>query len=170
VSRVNDYPGDELVPDANAVFDRRAIVRAAPEEIWPWLVQLGKHRAGWYLPRGAERFVPPGRRASRAILPEHQALAVGDRIPDYGGRHDWLEATRIEPPLMLVYRTERRGTPFSWALLMTPLDPASTVLHLRFRARLRGRGARRRAVVVLGGAVDAATGELMIRGLRERVE
>jgi hypothetical protein len=169
VSGAGAYPGDELVPDATIVFDRRAIVSADPVRIWPWLIQLGKRRAGWYLPRAIERFLPRGRRAARTLLPEHQRLGVGDRVPDYGGRREWLEVARIDPPLTLVYRTERRRTPFSWALLLTPLDADTTVLHLRFRGRLRSGGPLRRAIVLLGDVADRTTGALMIRGLRERL-
>lgn len=162
-------PGDELMADANMVFDRRRGIAAPADEVWPWLVQLGKDRAGWYLPRGVERLLPPGRRATRAILHEHQRLAVADRVPDYGGRDAWLEVAQIDPARALVYRTERRGTPFSWALLLAP-TAAGSELHLRFRARLRSRGVRRHVITVLGDLADAATVELMIRGLRERVE
>lgn len=164
------YAGDELVPDATIVFDRRAVIESDPEQIWPWLAQLGKQRAGWYLPHHVERIVPRGRRAARSILPEHQDLAVGDRVPDYGGRDAWLEIALIEPPLALVYRTERRGTPFSWALRLTPLGPDRTVLHLRFRACLRSDGTRRRAITLFGDLADWGTCVLMIRGLRERLK
>lgn len=163
-------PGDELVADANMIFDRRWLIAAPPEQIWPWLVQLGKQRAGWYLPRRLEEIIPRGRRASRAILSEHQDLEVGRRIPDYGGRRAWLEVAHIEPPLALVYRTERRGTPFSWALLLTPRAPSSTDLHLRFRACLKSSGPRRRAIGFLGDVADGVTTALMIRGLRERLQ
>jgi hypothetical protein len=44
-------PGDELVPDAQVVMDRAFELPAPPYEVWPWFAQLGKNRAGWYLPR-----------------------------------------------------------------------------------------------------------------------
>ena len=49
-------PGDDLV-DANVVMDRATTLPGTAEDVWPWLVQLGKGRAGWYLPRRAERLV-----------------------------------------------------------------------------------------------------------------
>jgi len=161
------HPGDALVPDANMVFDRRRPIGAPTDEVWPWLVQLGKRRAGWYLPHGVERLLPPRRRATRALMSEFQHLKRGDRIPDYGGRDAWLEVAEIDPPRALVYRTERHGTRFSWALLLTPTDSGSE-LHLRFRARLRSRGVRRRVLTALGDLADSASVELMVRGLRER--
>ena len=44
-------PGDDLVPRADVVMDRAFDLPAPPEVVWPWFVQLGKKRAGWYLPR-----------------------------------------------------------------------------------------------------------------------
>jgi hypothetical protein len=162
-------PGDELIPDATMVFDRVSVIDAAPAEIWPWLMQLGKRRAGWYLPRSVERLLPPGRRAARRIDPRWQTLAVGDRIPDYGGRDEYLEVARIEPGRALVYRSERGGAPFTWALLLEPQGPGATHLRLRFRGRLRSTGWRRRAIVTGGDLLDWATGALLLAGLRERV-
>ena len=40
------------------MMDRAFTVPAPPAAVWPWLVQLGKKRAGWYLPGRAEGFVP----------------------------------------------------------------------------------------------------------------
>ncbi|GAA1929916.1 hypothetical protein [Nocardioides hwasunensis] len=57
----HELPGDDLVT-ADVVMDRGFDLAAPPHDVWPWLVQLGKRRAGWYLPRSVERFVPPSRR------------------------------------------------------------------------------------------------------------
>ena len=151
------------------VFDRVAVIHASSAEIWPWLLQLGKRRAGWYLPAPLERLLPAGRRAARRVDPRWQALSVGDHIPDYGGRDEYLEVARIEPGRALVYRSERRGAPFTWALLLEPRGPGETELRLRFRGRLRSSGWRRRALVTGGDFFDRAAGALMLAGLRERV-
>lgn len=163
------HPGDELIPDANMVFDRRRDIAATPEAIWPWLAQLGKRRAGWYLPRSVERFLPSRRRALRQVAPRYQQLRVGDAIPDYGGRNATLEVAGVEPPYRLVYRDERRGAPFSWAITLTAVTDDVTRVHLRFRGRIRSTGFRRRAIVGVAELVDGVTGELMLRGIAERV-
>jgi hypothetical protein len=162
-------PGDDLIPDADMVFDRVAIIEAGGAEVWPWLMQLGKRRAGWYLPGRLERLLPPGRRAARRVDPRWQVLSVGERIPDYGGSDEYLEVARIDPGRALIYRSERKGAQFTWALLLEPHGPNATALRLRFRGRLRSTGWRRRAIVTAGGFFDWATGALMLAGLRERV-
>ncbi|QZY29106.1 SRPBCC family protein [Nocardioides coralli] len=157
--------GDDLVPEADVVMDRAFTVPAPPDQVWPWLVQLGKDRAGWYLPRPVERFVPRSRRALRRVEPRWQGLAVGDVIPDYGGREEWFRAEVVDPPTVLVYSSRRGRTDVSWAISLTPSD-GGTRVHLRLRlAPVRHRFLARTA----GGLVDLLTIAGMAAGLRERV-
>ena len=59
-------------------IDTRTIeVDAAPEDVWPWLVQMGYGRAGWY---SYDQMDQKGRSADE-IVPEWQGLAVGDTMP-----------------------------------------------------------------------------------------
>jgi hypothetical protein len=58
-------PGDGLVEPTDVVMDRAFTVEAPRDEVWPWLVQLGKGRAGWYLPGAIKRFLPSSRHAAR---------------------------------------------------------------------------------------------------------
>ena len=161
-------PGDELIPDAPLSWDRQTLLEAPPEQVWPWLLQLGKGRAGWYLPARAERLVPDPRRALRRIDPAYQSVAVGDRVPDYGPG-GWFEARVVEAPHTLVWWTRRpRDLQFSWALILVAQAPGSL---LRVRIRMNRRlGDRLRPVLETGGGLaDRAFIELMFAGLRERV-
>jgi hypothetical protein len=89
-----DRPGDALVEPADVVMDRAFSVEAPPEAVWPWLVQLGKGRAGWYLPCAIERFLPRSRRATWSLNPAWLLLEAGDVIPDYGGRNETFQVAR----------------------------------------------------------------------------
>ena len=42
------YPGDELVPDPDGGATMATVLPAPPEGVWPWLVQIGDDRGGWY--------------------------------------------------------------------------------------------------------------------------
>ena len=171
-------PGDRVLPRADPVMDRHLDLAGPVEVVWPWLEQLGKDRAGWYLPRAVERFLPPGRRASRRVEDRWLGLAVGDTVPDWGPGHPVFEVLEIEPPHHLVYWSERprrpgrRGVPrppvrMTWALVLSPGAPGRSHLHLRRRLDL-GRPAGPVATYG-GGALDLVTVRLLGRGLNERL-
>jgi len=164
--------GDEVIPDAGLVFDRAATFAASPHEVWPWVVQLGKKRAGWYMPSRLEPWIvwSKERRAATHIDERWQHLEVGDRVPDYGGKNEWFEVSEFEPPHTLVYRSERNAGSFSWALVLSEVAPGRTRLHARFRGTLTSTGIKRRAIETLGDLFDSVTVEVMFAGLRERVE
>lgn len=164
--------GDEVVPDADVVMDRAFTLDAAPQAVWPWLVQLGKRRAGWYLPRSVERLVPPNHRAVRTINLAWQQLRAGDVIPDYGGRHETFEAVIVHRPHVLVYRSLRGGVNVSWSMTLTartglgPAGPDATRVHLRLRL---GPVRRKWLAESAGELVDVLTIAGLAAGLRERL-
>lgn len=166
--------GDDIVADADVVMDRAFTVESSPAEVWPWLVQLGKRRAGWYLPRSLERFVPPSRRAARVVNPAFQHLQVGDFIADYGGKEATFEVAVLSPPAALVYRSRRGQTKVSWSITLTSEPEQGSVgessgrtrIHLRLRL---GPVRRQRLAETAGDLVDLLTIAGMAAGLRERL-
>ena len=158
-------PGDELV-SADVTMDRAFTLDASPPTVWPWLVQIGKERAGWYLPRTVERFVPRRRRAARRLDPRFASLEVGQTIADWGGRDATLTVAQIEPPQALVFTSRRGRTSFSWALVLSDLGDDRTHVHSRVRI---GPVRRRRLAEYGGGLFDAATIAGLANGLRERL-
>jgi hypothetical protein len=163
-------PGDEVVPRADVVMDRGFDLPAPPEQAWPWLVQLGKRRAGWYLPRAVERLVPPSRRAARRVLPQWQRLAVGDVVPDWGGADATFEVLEIAPEQHLVYGSTRGRTRLTWAIVLTPQSTEAHVRGTRVHLRLRLAPVRRvRLAESVGGLVDALTVAGLAAGLAERL-
>lgn len=164
--------GDGLVPAPDVVMDRAFDLPAAPEAVWPWMLQLGKERSGWYLPRWAERLVPPGRRALRHIDPGLLDLRAGDVIADWGGPGASFEIVGIDPPRALVHRSRRGTVSISWAIVLRPVPapvPAAG-LSTRVHLRLRLAGVRRRRLVETGGGLfDLLTIAGLAAGLRERL-
>jgi hypothetical protein len=159
-------PGDDLVA-ADVVMDRGFDLPAPPQEVWPWLVQLGKRRAGWYLPASVERLVPRSRRALRHLEPRLLALAVGDVIPDWGGSDATFTVAALEPPHVLLHTSRRGRTDLTWCLRLTPVEATGgTRVHLRLRL---GPVRHRRLAASVGGLFDAVTIVGLAAGLRERV-
>ncbi len=162
-------PGDGLVSPADVVMDRAFTLSAPPEAVWPWLAQLGKRRAGWYLPRSIERFLPAGMRAAREIHPEWQQLKVGDIIPDYGGKHATFHVAQIQAPQSIVYTSQRGKVSLTWSITLQPL-PADLPARTRVFLRLRMAPVRWKWLADSGGDFfDALTVAGMAAGLRERL-
>ncbi len=165
--RAQPRPGDELV-DAKVVMDRGFTVPGAPERVWPWLAQLGKGRAGWYLPRSIERFIPPSHRAARAVEPRWQQLSVGDVVPDYGGAAATFEVAEIAPAHTLVYRSQRGRMHISWAITLQPI--AGPAPRTRVLLRLRLAPVRRPWLARVGELIDVITIAGLAAGLHERLD
>lgn len=164
-------PGDNLVEPAEpadpaeVVMDRAFSLAAPPAEVWPWLVQLGKKRAGWYLPRSIERLVPPGRRGLWHLEPAYLRHEVGDVIPDWGGKDATFTLAAIEPGRLILYTSTRGRTDLTWSVNLAPAGPGSRV-HLRLRlAPVK----HRRVAVSVGGFFDLVTVAGLAGGLAERL-
>lgn len=69
--------GDELLSDAQFVSTRSITIAAPPEHVWPWLVQVGGGRAGFYSNDLIDNL---GRPSANTIVPELQHLEVGQWI------------------------------------------------------------------------------------------
>lgn len=122
-------PGDELdSPYGYRRISTRAITIDAPaEEIWPWLVQMGSGRAGFYTHEWVERLLfityADGHSATR-IHPEWQELHVGDRVPY--SRFNTVEVRMVDRPHCLIAG--------EW-LVLEPLEGGT---RTRLIARTRG--------------------------------
>jgi hypothetical protein len=119
-------PGDDATPDPRVQSTRAITIDATREQVWPWIVQMGFERAGFYSHEWVERLLADpryveGHNATR-IHPELQDLKVGDLIPYgvgvYARVHD------IEPLSHLVAAE-------AWVLRPLPRD--RTRLMVRYR-------------------------------------
>lgn len=73
-------PGDDLVPNARYVTTHAVTIEAPAEHVWPWLVQIGQGRGGFYTYDALENLFRLGIHSADRILPEFQNLQVGDII------------------------------------------------------------------------------------------
>ncbi|MEV6305270.1 SRPBCC family protein [Actinoplanes sp. NPDC051861] len=74
-------PGDELLAEPSLQTTRAITVEAAPESVWPWLVQMGSGRGGAYTYDWIENLFGLNMHSANEILPEFQDLAAGDLLP-----------------------------------------------------------------------------------------
>jgi hypothetical protein len=128
-------PGDEIVARPTFNATRAVTVEAPPSMIWPWIVQIGFGRAGWYTYDLLDNF---GRPSAEHIIPELQQIRAGDVIPIYQGRGApegvWLKVKAVETERWLLWWDDKtQGTTWAWALY--PVDKQQTRLLTRVRMR-----------------------------------
>jgi hypothetical protein len=73
-------PGDELLPEAAEIANRAVTIQAAPEQIYPWLLQLGADKAGMYSYTLLENLIACPQTNADRLHPEWQDLKVGDPV------------------------------------------------------------------------------------------
>lgn len=182
-----ELPGDEVVPDVMLQATRAATIEAPVEDVWPWLVQMGHGRAGWY---SIDRWDNAGQRSATRIIGELQHLEVGDRISDATGPFSFTVA-RLDAPRVLVFHasihpvTGRPVDPaianpaargyanafleFSWGFVLEEAGPARTRLLVRVRYRHQ-RTPWVWAMVHAYELVDTYFSRRMLEGLTVRAE
>ena len=131
------YPGDELVPAPRYVYSRVVTVKAAPEEIYPWLVQMGAERGGMYTYSWFETNILRCEliNADR-IHEEWQGLKVGDRVKMCPG--DWgppaYEVALLDLDHAVVLGHQENGQWSDvWQFILVPQMDGTTRLIARGR-------------------------------------
>lgn len=102
-------PGDGLVKQPKLGYTRAITIQAPPEQVWPWLIQIGQGRGGFYSYDGLENLVGCDIRSVDLILPDQQDLAVGDIVRSGRDRHICWVVMDLDPPHYLVL--QGAGTP-----------------------------------------------------------
>jgi hypothetical protein len=105
------YPGADLIPGGTRSATMAVTIDAPPSSVWPWLVQMGADRAGWY---SWDRLDNWGRPSAERIHPEWQEIAVGDHLAAKPDGSEWWEVAALEPEHFLGLRMslDLRGRPF----------------------------------------------------------
>lgn len=119
-------PGDQIQPQPIFNATRAITIHAQPEQIWPWLVQIGYLRAGWY---GYDWIDNEGLKSAGRIIPALQHLKVGDALPIWRGIT--YKVVAVEPNRFLVW--ESASGHDSMTLALYPLDASHTRLVWRKR-------------------------------------
>ena len=124
------YPGDELVPVAAFSYNRAVTVRAAPEQIYPWIVQLGAEKGGYYSYSWFETHILQCEivNADR-IHAEWQDLKAGDPVkmcPGNSGPAAY-EVALVEPNHAVVLGHQENGVwSETWQFILIPQEDGAT--------------------------------------------
>jgi len=141
-------PGDDAAPEPSDETTRAVTVAAPSDDVWPWVVQLGQGRGGFYSYTWLENRVGADIHNVDRIVPELQELAEGDSIrmvrEDYWFQSPMTSMTveRVDPGRTLVLQGHDGGT---WTFHLDPIDEETT------RFIVRGRKPRNRTAVGYAG-------------------
>ena len=126
-------PGDELIRHAAGSLTHAITVHCSQCELWPWLIQMGADRAGWY---SYDVLDNGGRRSAERIVRELQSPPVGAIFPALPGRLDGFVLLENEPPRWLVLGWPAPGGELlvTWAFMLHAIDDNTTRLIVRARA------------------------------------
>jgi len=173
-------PGDELIPDPATMTTRAISIDAPPELVWPWLVQVGQGRGGWYSYDWVENLLGLEIHSTYQLRDEWQHLAVGDRVavvpPGWGPLPDGyaFRVERVDPPRALVLRQAPPEHPWNavWSFVVEPDGPDRCRLTCRSRAEVEPglRGFIARSAGELMDPVTFAMTRKMLLGIKHRAE
>jgi hypothetical protein len=136
------FPGDELVPEPSSFTNRAITIYASPDQIYPWLVQLGAGKGGWYSYDWFETNILrcPIVNADR-IHPEWQDLQVGDDVRMCPGEFGPppFQVVQIVPNQAIVLGHQENGEWVDlWQFVLAPQADGSTRLVQRTRTMMAG--------------------------------
>ena len=159
--------GDAVILNPTHIQTAAITVNAQPEDIWPWLVQMGYQRGGLYSYDWLDRlFGYLDRPSATRILPEFQHLAVGDKI--FFGREE-LTVAALEPCRALVLSDKGHGMEWVWQFGLYPLDNNRTRLINRGTERIPNSMLGWLGMRVMEPAAFIMTRRFML-GVKERAE
>jgi proline iminopeptidase len=130
--RAQALAGDGLIPHPIGSLDHAITIRRPPRDVWPWLVQMGSDRAGWY----AYDFIDNGgRHSAERILSECQEIRVGSIFPALPGAKDVFVVAQLEQEhsLVLAWRLPDGKFQTTWAFILEEPRPGQTRLIVRGR-------------------------------------
>lgn len=168
-------PGDDLVDRPRIVMDRGSTFRAPADEIWPWIVQMGYHRGGWYTNYWLDKLVWHIDNPSvDRIVPELQHLRVGDIVPDGPPGSAYWKVAVLQPGRAIVYLddvgTHVPGAIASWAIILDPIDEQATRVVTRTRATFPPSLVMELLARLLIQPADLLMTGMMVRGIKRRAE
>ena len=176
--RDRTWPGDALVLTDHSTHTRAIGIEAPPGWVWPWLVQFGLGRAGFYSYELLERVSGISVRNVESIVPDLQSLSVGDEIllhPKSPG----IPVAALEQERHICFGAgqeeefdTRRGDPGrSWSIYLESTSGKHTRLILRgCIGQPRDPSLKKRVGSLLEEAVDFVMEQRMLRTVKRLAE
>jgi hypothetical protein len=170
----NAMPGDGEVPEPQFTITRAVSIAAPPEAVWPWIVQIGYHRAGWY---AYDLFDNDDIPSAETILPEFQHLEIGQVIGEEGfavrdlepGRHLVLAFGYPKTEWVVKQGVWPKFGHCSMCLALRPLQDGERT-RLLYRVRISAPPLGRALMLAFFEPADFVQSRKMLTGIKRRAE
>jgi len=129
------FPGDEIIPNPNIESTRAITINASATKVWPWLVQMGQGRAGFYSYDWLENLIGCDIHSESRVVPEFQNLKVGDEIRLGPDGYPFYTVAEILPgkSLVLLGGKDVETGINTWVFVIDSLGQDSSRLIVRTR-------------------------------------
>jgi hypothetical protein len=161
------WPGDDLLPRAEMRSTRAISIRARPDQVWPWLAQMGSGRGGAYTYDWIENLFGLDMHSADEILPRFQDVHAGDVLP-LGPDGPGMRVEVCEPPRALVFRSEDGRWVWSFSLVAQP--GGTRLISRNLIAQDGASPIRRLADRLIMEPGSLVMERKMLRGIRTRAE
>jgi hypothetical protein len=132
--RIRALPGDAVLQSCESSITHAITIRRPRSDVWPWLLQMGAGRAGWY---SYDRIDNGGVPSATRLMPELQAVSPGSIMPWLPGATDGFTVLSVDPERCLILGaiSPDGGHPLvTWAFVLEEPRPGVTRLIVRARA------------------------------------
>lgn len=167
-------PGDLLVPDPSMESTRAITIDATAGEIWPWLIQIGKKRGGFYSYDWLENLFGCEIRSVSEIHSEWQDLARGDTVHLGPEGYPFYLVAEVEPERLLVLvagmNFTDQATVSTWVFFLRPLQDDQTRLIVRNRTKYEPEVGNFLLWRCITEPASFIMEQKMLRGIRKRAE
>jgi hypothetical protein len=168
-------PGDELVPDPVLTANRVISIEAPADVVWPWLLQLGQGRGGFYSYQRLENMIGCDIHNADHIVPEFQDLKVGDLVRLGPKGMPAFNVAAIEPGSALILRGDMpdangKTTTWIWIFFLVPVDDQTTRLILRTRLEYASNFGNTLMWRVFTDPISFNMERKMLQGIKARAE
>ena len=175
------FPGDDIIPNPKWQYTQAITIAVPPEKVWPWLIQIGQSRGGFYSYEALENLVGCNIHNADMIVPKYQHLEVGDNV---------LLHPKVPYPVALVepgraivlYVDTRKAAPLvpgsklgdyfesTWLFFIKASDRNSTRLISRFRIDYNPSIRNKISCGYFVEPISSTMQQKMLRGIKKRAE
>ena len=162
-------PGDEYVPHSRGGYTQAIDIKASANSVWPWLVQIGQGKGGFYSYELLENMIGCNIHNADRILPEHQDIKVGDKVVMHP-KAPLMPVTAIEPGKVLVYGGRQdENTANTWVFFISEEDGLTRLIS-RWAFNYKPGFVNKVAYNWLLESIAAVMQRKMLLGIKKRAE